>query len=424
MPNESAELQELRRQEYDLRLEVERLRREVFAQPKLASSPALMQELAEAEKALAAIAKKRAGVQQKLGVDGLVWHVGGDKKQIFLGAETTRLEAEVRLRMEHVPTSLCHLFTADEHALVACTVRNYDTQNPRRVRVSAQVEGYSAKAVDTAELETKDKKDADGEALDEHVFNLLPTFFPAMLKQVTELTRATVNILVEDLDRGVEKHKTAPIWLLARTTAPTAVEDPTTGEMQDVSRYLGAFVTPNAPSLMKYLRTAARYHPNGRLSGYQAGKADVERQVKSLYDALKNDADITYVDSTIDFSHDLGTRSQRVRLPRESLEHREANCIDGSVLMASLLEGISLSAALVILPGHAMVAWQVDPKEDEWTYLETTMIGSHEFEDAKAEGKAKADLYKGMRDGMEDPNYFRLWPLRELRADYGITPME
>ena len=45
-------------------------------------------------------------------------------------------------------------------------------------------------------------------------------------------------------------------------------------------------------------------------------------------------------------------------LPRESLADKEANCINGTVLFASLLEGISMSPAIVLVPGHAFLAWE------------------------------------------------------------------
>ena len=63
----------------------------------------------------------------------------------------------------------------------------------------------------------------------------------------------TVHVLVENLDGKTEYEETAPIWLLARTSAPFAVMDPKTGKWQDISPYYGAFVTPNACSLYDVL---------------------------------------------------------------------------------------------------------------------------------------------------------------------------
>ena len=67
--------------------------------------------------------------------------------------------------------------------------------------------------------------------------------------------------------------------------------------------------------------------------------------VKAIYDALQTKANIKYVNSTVDFNPDETAKTQRVRLPRETLKERQANCIDGALLFASLLEAISLNPA-------------------------------------------------------------------------------
>jgi hypothetical protein len=97
----------------------------------------------------------------------------------------------------------------------------------------------------------------------------------------------------------------------------------------------------------------ARHHPDGQLYGYQAA---VEPQVRAIFQALKLDASITYVNSIVSFNPEEGSRSQRVRLPRQALDEQQANCLDGALLFASLLEAASLNPALVILPNHALVA--------------------------------------------------------------------
>jgi hypothetical protein len=405
-------LTELRQSEYEQRLVVEKLRREVFQQPDPSASAALMEELQKAEKELDAAEKERVAAQAADPNSGLI--LDTEKDTGLLGAATTGLEAKVHLRMAHVPSAIYHLFDREANPLVSCEVRNASDTETRRLRVSSFIDGYSVHAVDTVELAP----------LSTHTFDQLPVLDHEAVRDVTELRRATLNILVEALDGQIELHKTEPIWLLARTTAPLAVLDPTTGQWQDLTRYFGAFVTPNAPSLMTYLRVAADYHPDGRLIGYQGGLAAIEPQVKALFEALKQDADITYVNSLIDFNPEQGAASQRVRLPRESLADREANCIDGTVLFASLLEGISLSPAIVLVPGHAFVAWETWRDSGKWRYLETTMIGTSTFEQAHASGESTAEHYKALAESTGNPRYFRLLPLLELRANYGITPME
>ena len=407
---------ELSREEYDLRLVVNRLRREVYQQPDPWASERLFAELHEAEKELSEAEKARAAAQAADERSGLLFDT--EKTSGLLGAKSTGLEAKVHLRMAQVPTSICHLLDRDEHPVLTCRVRNAGNNGIRRLRVISFIDGYSADAVDTVELDP----------LDEHSLNQLPTLYPDRVRGVTELTRAALNVVVEDLDGQVELHKTEPIWLLARTTAPLVVLDPQTGEWRDMTPYLGAFVTPNVPVLMTFLRVVADQHLRKRLVGYQGSPQEVELQVRAIFDALKTDADVTYVNSVIDFNPDQGSATQRVRLPRESLEDSLANCIDGTVLFASLLEGISLSPAIVVIPGHAFLAWETwrdrNGYSNEWKYLETTMIGSSTFEEACASGERTAREYKALAESSGNPSLYRQWPLRVLRTEHGITPME
>jgi hypothetical protein len=95
------------------------------------------------------------------------------------------------------------------------------------------------------------------------------------------------------------------------------------------------------------------------------------------------------------------------------------------VLFASLLEGISLNPALIILPGHALVAWETWDQSEEWDYLETTMIGgAYTFAQARSSGDSMADTFKTLADVTGNQAKFRPWPLRTLRVKHRIMPME
>lgn len=415
-------LDTLRKDEYRLQIDVTKLRRQVFEQADPAASPALLKELLKAEKELARAEQARAAAQ--VGEDnsnGTIFNRRTDTE--LLGPETTGLDARFQLRMSQIPTAIYHLLDPQTDPLMTCFLDNVSPRT-RRIRITSYIDGYSSRAVDTIELEAQSK----------HEFRQSPTLFPQQIRDLTELTRATINIKLEDLggEPGgtskrilTELHKTYPVWLLARTTAPLAVPDPATGELRDMTRYFGAFVTPNAPSLMSFLRIAADAHPAKRLVGYQGNKAaGVRSQVNALFDALKTTGKITYVNSVIAFSSEEGPSTQRVRLPRESLRDSQANCIDGTVLFASLLEGISLNPAIVVVPGHAFVGWETWDDSGEWEYLETTMIGSHDFEAARKSGTSTAEFYQELVKETGNPNKFRRWSLRELRATHRVTPME
>lgn len=398
---------ELRQKEYEIRNQVNRLRREVFQQEDPSASSELLNELSEVEGELKNIENQVIKAVEDDQFSGLV--VDSRAGTRTRGRRSTGLEAKVFLRMAQIPTSYYHLLDSQQDPLISCRVDVKQVGQPsriRRVRVTSFIEEFSARAINTFEVENNHS----------HSFNQLPTLFRDRVQKLDESTRATLNILVEDLDGAIELHETYPIWLLARTTAPLAVRDPKTGKWREMMPYFGAFVTPNARSLMKFLRTAADKHPRGRLVGYQGSKDEVTAQVKALFQALKEEANITYVNSLIDHSPEQGFAGQRVRLPRESLEERQANCIDGTVLFASLLEGISINPALVLIPGHAFLAWETWQNSGEWKYLETTMIGTSNFEQACNSAETTAAHY-------ESKGQLKQYPVNKLRTD-GILPME
>ena len=395
---------EARRLEFDARQVAVQLRRAVFEHGELDKVP----QLAAAERRLQERSDERAAAERSEGVDnGQI--VSMAKESNLLGPATTGLDVKVDLRMSSIVTSIVHLFDAKQQPLVSFKIVN-SKQQTKRLKLVTYVEGFSARAVETIEVE---------ELVPAVAFQL-PTFFPDKLALLTELTRATVNVEVEDLDARTEVHRTIPVWLLARTTAPLKVKDPSTGTWQDMTRYLGAFVTPNAPPIMGYVRKALDKHPQKRLVGYQVDQAEVTAQVRAIYEALA-ESRVAYVNSIIDFTPEVGMNNQRVRLPRESLTDQSANCIDGAVLFASLLEAISLNPALVIVPGHAFLGWETGRNSNEWKYLETTMVSTHSFDEACTQAELTAAAWKASAG----PNQamLTLWSMRELRAQ-NITPLE
>jgi hypothetical protein len=338
------------------------------------------------------------------------------------------------INLPRVPTGIYSILDAEVDPLVTFVLRwnapapqrsstfrggasgsSFFKQDLKHYRVTSEIQHYSTKSVALVKLRPGDEK----------TVRQLPTLILERVKDINELTRATIDITIErqkDLESPdwiLEAHASAPIWLLAKSSAPQAVRDPKSGEWNDLTRYLGAFVTPNTPEVIRFLRTAVDYHPNKRLDGYQS---PVRAQVEAIYNALKKRG-ISYVDSVIDFNPSQNTQSQRVRLPSESLEHCLANCIDGVVLFASLMQGISVNPCIVVLPRHAIVGWETGPQNDQWEYLETTMLSTHEFEQALDVGNRRVQAYQQRFEQTQDPAWYRRWSLRDLRTQYGIMPM-
>jgi hypothetical protein len=338
---------------------------------------------------------------------------------------TTGVQVTVISRMEYVPTAYYHLFTENDSPLIECRL---EARSNRRLRITAEIEHYSAKAISTVELNPRTSLTTS--------VSLLPTLFPNRVHELRELTRASVNVLVEDLSTlRVEEHLTHPIWLLSCNSATFEVQDlystdPGT-RVKDFYPYLGAFVTPNHPCVQRYLRQAAEYHGTKQLSG---AREDATGHAAAIYAALQKVTDMVYVNSTLAFNPMQGSIGQRVRLPHECLEEKLANCLDGVLLFASLLEAAGQEAAVVLLPNHAVVGWRTGPGAEDWAYLETTMIRTEEFDKAKTEGTELALLYAGRQKKREEApapegqqpgqpgKQFRRLELRDLRGA-GIMPL-
>ena len=62
-------------------------------------------------------------------------------------------------------------------------------------------------------------------------------------------------------------------------------------------------------------------------------------------------------------------------LINESINNGQANCVDGSVLLASLLRKIDIEPSLVYIPGHCYLAFYLDADKTQLVGLETTLIG-------------------------------------------------
>lgn len=397
---------------YELQRRAEMLRREIFAD---LTRPDLEERIRELDTLEASMRQEplpapsaAANPQQGLLLD----NSGGRSRDDFvLGADVTKVTVKALLRMTHVPTGFIHLLKASDEPLVSFELHVEPDREFARLRVTSYVEGYSARAVNTVELQA-------GQSA---TVTQLPTFFPERLRQVQEQTRATLHIEVDDLGgdgkgsaQRTELHRSFPIWLLPPTTAWLGVRDPATGQSVDLYRYFAAWVTPNAPEVLLLLRKAAEFvTPQKGIFGYQGPEETVTAQVSAIFTALKYEG-LTYVNTVFASGGSSDRFLQRVRLPREALSSRSANCIDGTVLFASLLEAASLFAGMVIIPGHVFVAWKRsrDPAKDDWSFLETTMISTSDFQTASA---AATNLALTAQK--------RLLSLPELR-NQGIVPLE
>jgi hypothetical protein len=314
-----------------------------------------------------------AGTQQRLARAGPTARGmrGAGETPALLGAQAAGIDVALQLQIQYLPTGCIHVFEPEEDALLVAAIRNAQSA-AARIRVRSWIEGYSASAVDVVEL-------GPGEA---RSVRQLPTLFPGPLESVREATRATLHVEVDEIgtragELRLEEQRSFRIWLLPRSTALLQQPDLATGQPRDMSRYLACWVTPNAPDVMECLLRAAARLPAG-IGGHVRDPDAVRTQVQAIYETLA-EVKLAYVNS-VQAVGDARAFVQRVRLPAESLRGRAANCLDRTLLFASLLEAASLRPALVVLPGHALLAW--NGGAGAWEHLETTVSSVQPFASA------------------------------------------
>ena len=273
------------------------------------------------------------------------------------------------------------------------------------VTFSSKISGYTDMVINTEQIEPGETK----------IISQTPLFKPGVLNTLTETQ--TVNLYYKvtysDYDgETVLDEETIPIELYAKDTMLWGiVED---GEYVDLSPFIVAWVTPHAVEVDELIRIAAEYHPE-RSMGAAETPDDRFLQIAAIYEALQNEYYITYISSTISYSGSE-TSSQRVKLPSDSINLASANCIDGTVLFASALENIGINPYIVLVPGHAFLAWG-DGEGNVEGVLETTMVGNSEFYDAYEYG-----LQQYNELVMDENSEESLISIKEARA-IGITPM-
>jgi hypothetical protein len=145
---------------------------------------------------------------------------------------------------------------------------------------------------------------------------------------------------------------------------------------QDISFMFAAYVNEQHPFVDKVLREALDAGVVDSFTGYQSGEtAEVYRQVYALWHALA-ERDVRYSSITVSAAESETVSSQHVRLIDESINNAQANCVDGSVLLASVLRKIGIEPVLVYVPGHCYLGFYLDDENKKLELLETTLIGS------------------------------------------------
>ena len=196
------------------------------------------------------------------------------------------------------------------------------------------------------------------------------------------------------------------------------------GNPRDVSYFFAAYVNENHPIVSQILKEAIASKMVDSFTGYSGDKEDVVKEIEAIWETLKA-RDVHYITMPASADDDnpyIG--SQYVRLLGESIDYAQANCVDGSVLMASILRKIGLNVSLVSIPGHMFIAVNLDREGKETIFIETTMLSGYSLDEAMKQGNEEYMENEGKFDSEKEED----WPyhtanIQDARS-VGIIPIK
>jgi tetratricopeptide (TPR) repeat protein len=246
------------------------------------------------------------------------------------------------------------------------------------------------------------------------------------LDTLKEPVKHDLKLKVTGNDGQVIYEETRNALVLPKDDLPTALE---LHEMDErpTPELVAAWITPTAKPVASLLE-AAKKRAGGELGGKDAPTLP---QVKAIWDELRDRGFAFVRDPSLDSEvpHFYTTN-----LPSETLEDKAGQALEGSLLLASLLEAVGLDVLIVHVPGHVFVGWmptKADRAASEAMsaavpspvgtafFLETTMVGEGPADAAVLRGAAQlvdAVTKKVFDDGRA--TLLRLPALRKL----GIVP--
>ncbi len=349
-----------------------------------------------------------------------------------LGCAEEQITQEVALETtttyyEPYPLAFYNAFYHQGLPDVSFEIKN-PTDTPVTVKITSEYQGYSNPAITTETIMPGETK----------VINQTIPLIKEKIEQIKTKTKFSLHYKIEYEEDGQWKiwdEQTVMIDVYPMNTMVWAIYDDM-GNPIDLQDYIAVFVTPKAEEIQELLAVAKEYAIDDfgyysdyglyrSLPGYQYQGDDIEEwrvytalQVMAIYNALQ-DYGMSYVNTPIAFGKDA---AQQVKLPKETLKTLSGNCIDGAVLFASAIEALGMHPYIVIIPGHAFVAWEVKPGSNIIDALETTMIDSASFEDAWEQGnKELNENWDALTD--DDPWNGVIIDIKACR-DAGILPME
>lgn len=211
----------------------------------------------------------------------------------------------------------------------------------------------------------------------------LPWNFDALRRTTQTAPQSFVATLIVDGKPAGEA--TVACTLHSVNEAVSRIYNGSSGQWQDTSVCFAAFVNEDHPWINTLLQEAMASGGVHAFTGYQSGAQSEIQQVQAIWDALAARG-LSYVNVATDSAASPLVSTQYVRFLDQSVHDHGANCVDASVLFASILRRIGLRPVLIFRPGHCFTGFYDAPEGGRLIAFETTLLGAAPFSAATAEG--------------------------------------
>ena len=169
--------------------------------------------------------------------------------------------------------------------------------------------------------------------------------------------------------------KTQTVSMRSISECPFYMADEENEMEEDLGYMFAAYVNEDDPRIDVFLKEALKTGIVSSFAGYQGTEAEVIGQIAAIW-ATMGHRGIQYSSITNTSSSSQSVFSQRVRSLGNVLKNNQANCVDGSVFMCSVLKAIDLHSFLVKVPGHCYMGVYLDEQKKKPYFIETTTIGN------------------------------------------------
>jgi hypothetical protein len=243
---------------------------------------------------------------------------------------------------------------------------SYSSNSPLTLLISISIQGFSQLETHTVSASVRTQSTG---------------FIPPLLNA------QTLRHLTSDNDTSVQVHVTdtashnyylddSPLLLRSRWQMQWTASN---------RLMIAAWVTPGDPAIAQLLTRAANHlalqvppMPTALVGYTNAGSRSVRDQVDAIFDALRLDYHIHYIQASVPYAGpgNSSIALQTVKLPAEVLQEQSGMCVELSLLLASAVESIGLHTEIVIIPGHAFLGVAVQPDDSHFEYWDAVQVNN------------------------------------------------